>query len=258
MPTTPTDRDSDALRTRPSHVQHQGVEKLYLPESPIRRAAFNEQQTRDFEKYYRYQSLYDSFTRADSTTVGTTEDRSFRPWLEAVGNTEISTNTLRASVLDTGQAVVMTPLGHQEYLNATITARLNASVASAAIRFIFRASSANDCLIAEIVDADIAAANGELRLVKRVAGTLTTLKAVQFGAAVTGDADIRLTVIAAGPIIWLWAETDNSVAITHHDLVQYDTGTDTWTDILKSGVHVGFRFTTASNHPIYALAARTG
>lgn len=228
----------------------------YIRENTYGRDIFSDKQAGDFNQYYRYQSLYDSFVRADSTNLGQTEDRDRRAWSEDIGNLEISGNALRAVSLTSSEAIATMHLGYQEYVEIWYVVQVNAASASAEGAVVFRVAGGNDLLLAQVVDADVVAANGALRLFKRVAGTYTLLDSIAFGAALTADTRFLIHVVATGPVVIVEALHIDSAVVTQQARLHYD-GADTWTPILQTGQRIGCRFTRTATDPADSISART-
>lgn len=226
--------------------------------APFKRDIASETGAAAFRQYYEYQVFYDSFNRANSTSLGQSEDHQRRQWIEDIGNVEISGNALRGVTLSGGEALATTQLGYQEYLHLHTLGTVNSAVGGiAAMGLIFRVAGANDLLLAEVVDDGVAAPNGALQIWKRVAGTYTQLSTVQFGVALTTNVTFNLEVICYGPCVQVhcWPEginNDNFDSTTN-----WDVGADTWTSILQTGQRVGARFTRVAQETQIVMKGRT-
>lgn len=148
--------------------------------------------------------VLDTFTRADSSTLGNAETG--QAWTEDVGNLAIASGRLVATAVVSSQAICSLDSGLAEGLFGLKTTQGGAAITHASL--LFRMVDASNFLMVRINGGPT---QNEIQLYERVTGTLTKLAAVAFTP--TNDTWYHLQVRANGTALSI--RLDGNEVLTH-------------------------------------------
>lgn len=179
------------------------------------------------------QFAYDTFDRADSSSIGNLE--SGQAWSEEVGDWEITGNQLNL-VANVTESKAVFPLGQQENFESTVFIGAD-NGAAANIGIVFRYSDTNNFLLVQLLGNNTGT-NGRLRIFKNVGGSLTELVSVEYTTVLSAAAPMTLHVSAHGGIVEAECWRTHNPALIEGHATAIDPS-DTWTTTLQGGLEAG-------------------